>query len=103
MTKETNFSLRLTLRLKRSLGGYSHRERCRAPDRTHSAAKKTKQPSRPQDSISQIFFPIKKKNILLPSGEYIIRVPGAPSPKGQTCARVTTRTYESLRCSLNPT
>src|ERR1041385_1673259 len=36
-TRETNFSLRSTLRLKRSLGGYSHREHCRAPDRTHSA------------------------------------------------------------------
>src|ERR1041384_908057 len=33
------FSLRLTLQLKRSLGGYSHRERCRAPDRTHEKVK----------------------------------------------------------------
>ena len=32
-------SLRLTLQLKRSLGGYSHRERCRAPDRTHKEVK----------------------------------------------------------------
>src|ERR1041385_7634282 len=48
-------------------------------------------------------FPQGRKNILLPSGAYIIRVPGAPSPKGQPRARVNTRTNESLGCSLNPT
>ena len=37
MTRETNLSLRSTLRLKRSLGGYSHQERWHAPDKTHSA------------------------------------------------------------------
>src|SRR3954471_22195809 len=40
-------SLRLTLQLKRSLGGYSHRERCRAPDthdkiKTRAVGKETK-------------------------------------------------------------
>src|ERR1041385_6337616 len=59
-------------------------------------------PSRPRNSIFQIFSP-RKKNILLPSGAYIIRVSGAPSPKGQPRARVNTRTNESLGCSLNPT
>src|SRR3954465_6144062 len=34
--KEINLSLRSTLQLECSLGGYSHRERCRAPDRIHS-------------------------------------------------------------------
>src|SRR4051812_11483091 len=35
--KETSPSLGSTLQLKRSLGGYSHREHCRAPDRINSS------------------------------------------------------------------
>src|SRR3954462_11535502 len=33
--KERHHSLRPTLQIECSLGGYSHRERCRAPDRIH--------------------------------------------------------------------
>ena len=60
----------------------------------HITAGRTKYATKAQKFYTSDLFLDEEKNILLPSGGHIMRVPGAPSPKDQQCARVITRTFE---------